>query len=1378
MRRGLRRFWAAESLEVRRFLAVAGEVVLFDFEDAQLHDEKWLLAQPVGTAAPYVSPKGDSGNDLLKLAPGEGRNGSNALLVESPDKAAGMPAFWVLKNQSGGGRLESLLDESGYLAPRDNPVNRLSFWIRFEDGFRKADGADPTNIQNFVVGTYHFDPGKIGTDRVVESDNWHFYYQLVLRHDLAGGEWIHVVLNTTPTHQRSLSGEREAVDPTQPRGSMWDLATRFYLDISPYFDDPEKEYPVRMWVDDISLFYEPDPYQIEVRLDNYMEGEFVDAPVEQMKELPVRVTNRGTEPVSGQLVLAARSVVGPVLLDPLTQKAPGTITLAPGETREFQFRVTPRANTAGQTHGSGVVFIPSAEARPGSYAESSPYLRVDQYYGVMGPPDATIFGAWVKIVSQAPRENHIPRIQGGLTVQTGPDRVAKLQLDGRDADGDQVTYQLRSQSPRGGRVSLNPETGVATFVPDEDFRGLFKFNYAVSDGKQQSADARSWFWVDGNLTPPLDPSGMLLRNDRALVQLATGAIRAEGNVISNDEGGGATLQVVQVDGRKDFVGAKAPGSYGDFYIQPDGRFEYRILESLPSVQTLGLGQFLTDSISYEVSNGVDARAAIVRVTIEGRNHEPYAWDDSNLVARGIVPNETRGSVLANDIDPDGDALQVAMVGGTALSSGPAAAETEVPGAHGAFFFRADGTYRYVLDNRLPAVAQLAEGELLEDVVLYRVSDGVDSAQASLKVIITAPASSESRTPTSVYSVLDFEDTKLHDEPWLLKQPQGTAAAYIRPLGNASVKLAEGAGRQGSNAVLVESVDASQGVPGAFVMKNIKGARTIASLTDDRGYLLPRGQRANRLEFWVRFEDRLRQMYQAEDGSQANLRIVTYHYDPATVSTRVVESDNWSFTHDLQVRFDEAGGDWVRVVLAPHPDAQRNNPNTGWNPTASLGQYWELLTRFSVELLPPPQVDPTVYPLQMWIDDVALSYVPEPEQVEVQVAGFLPGQLVAIPRLFDRSFLATIKNSSDKPARGILRPFASSSLIASVLDPVTQLPWGSTISLAPGEVREAIVRLSVLPGMTVNSTGLAGLEYVALEEMRSANRSQSDWRVIRPAGGELVSPADAPVVAATIRVRATAAAENSRPTVLAGQVLEAVAEKPLNGQLMAVDPEADAVRFALEAQPEGGRLELDPDTGRFVFTPAPGFLGTTRFKYTALDAGGASRAGVSWIRVDEKTLEPQVPGDANRDGLFDTTDLVLVFQAGKYEDGIEGGTKWEEGDWNGDGEFDTADLVAAFQGGRFEVPPAARPLESVTAGWPRNAADGSSSGGDALQADSAVSGTRARLGEDRSTDGTGDEWIERLAAFWATRDEMSKKSTRSAISATDAFFSRPSAPSDL
>ena len=61
-----------------------------------------------------------------------------------------------------------------------------------------------------------------------------------------------------------------------------------------------------------------------------------------------------------------------------------------------------------------------------------------------------------------------------------------------------------------------------------------------------------------------------------------------------------------------------------------------------------------------------------------------------------------------------------------------------------------------------------------------------------------------------------------------------------------------------------------------------------------------------------------------------------------------------------------------------------------------------------------------------------------------------------------------------------------------------------------------------------------------------------------------------------------------------------------------------------------------------------------------------------------------PGDANRDGRFDTADLVQVLQAGEYEDGIEDNSTWEEGDWDGDGDFDTADLVLAFQTGLYEV----------------------------------------------------------------------------------------------
>ena len=60
------------------------------------------------------------------------------------------------------------------------------------------------------------------------------------------------------------------------------------------------------------------------------------------------------------------------------------------------------------------------------------------------------------------------------------------------------------------------------------------------------------------------------------------------------------------------------------------------------------------------------------------------------------------------------------------------------------------------------------------------------------------------------------------------------------------------------------------------------------------------------------------------------------------------------------------------------------------------------------------------------------------------------------------------------------------------------------------------------------------------------------------------------------------------------------------------------------------------------------------------------------------------GDANLDGIFNSSDFVTIFQAGQYEDNIEGNSTWSEGDWNGDGEFSSSDLVYAFQKGRYEV----------------------------------------------------------------------------------------------
>lgn len=72
----------------------------------------------------------------------------------------------------------------------------------------------------------------------------------------------------------------------------------------------------------------------------------------------------------------------------------------------------------------------------------------------------------------------------------------------------------------------------------------------------------------------------------------------------------------------------------------------------------------------------------------------------------------------------------------------------------------------------------------------------------------------------------------------------------------------------------------------------------------------------------------------------------------------------------------------------------------------------------------------------------------------------------------------------------------------------------------------------------------------------------------------------------------------------------------------------------------------------------------------------------WIKVERGTWF----GDANLDGLFDSADLVAVFQAGEFEDGVPNNSTWATGDWNGDGEFESGDFVVAFSDGGFEAGP--------------------------------------------------------------------------------------------
>ena len=83
-----------------------------------------------------------------------------------------------------------------------------------------------------------------------------------------------------------------------------------------------------------------------------------------------------------------------------------------------------------------------------------------------------------------------------------------------------------------------------------------------------------------------------------------------------------------------------------------------------------------------------------------------------------------------------------------------------------------------------------------------------------------------------------------------------------------------------------------------------------------------------------------------------------------------------------------------------------------------------------------------------------------------------------------------------------------------------------------------------------------------------------------------------------------------------------------------------------------------------------------------------------IGHDLTWYENRPSGDANGDGLFDSSDLVQVFQSAEYEDDVPGNSTFQEGDWNGDGDFDSSDIVVAMQRGDYQK--AARQKQAIAA----------------------------------------------------------------------------------
>jgi VCBS repeat-containing protein len=259
-----------------------------------------------------------------------------------------------------------------------------------------------------------------------------------------------------------------------------------------------------------------------------------------------------------------------------------------------------------------------------------------------------------------------------------------------DPNGDALTAVLVSNASN-GTVTLNSD-GSFSYVPNSDFTGTDSFTYEANDGSLNSNVATVTLTVV-NDAPVANDDSYTAHKNLTLNVAATG-------VLANDsDPNGDALTAVLVSN----------ASNGSVTLNSDGSFSY----------TPNAGFTGTDSFTYEANDGtLNSNVATVSLTVV--DDAPVANDDSYTAHKNLTLNVAAAGALANDTDPNGDALTAVLVSNA---------------SHGTVTLNSDGSFSYVPNS----------GFTGSDSFTYQASDGTlssNTATVNLTVINDAPVAND------------------------------------------------------------------------------------------------------------------------------------------------------------------------------------------------------------------------------------------------------------------------------------------------------------------------------------------------------------------------------------------------------------------------------------------------------------------------------------------------------------------------------------------------------------------------------------------------------------------------------------------------------------
>ncbi len=254
-----------------------------------------------------------------------------------------------------------------------------------------------------------------------------------------------------------------------------------------------------------------------------------------------------------------------------------------------------------------------------------------------------------------------------------------------DENGDTMVVEI-VDSTENGTVEL-AEDGSFTYTPDPNFYGTDAFTYQISDGAKQSDLVVVELTVTAMADAPQTTGESFLMEEDAVLEIASDVI------LSNDfdADGDTSLEIV----------LESQPENGTLEVMDDGGFRYT-----PEANFHG-----TDRFTYRVSDG-ELLSGIVEaeIVIEAVNDAPVATDDNMETDEGAAIIFAADSLLANDIDLEGDSL---------------VAEIAQAPVNGSLEVDADGNWVYTPE----------EGFFGTDEFSYHATDGSDSDMAIVSVLV-------------------------------------------------------------------------------------------------------------------------------------------------------------------------------------------------------------------------------------------------------------------------------------------------------------------------------------------------------------------------------------------------------------------------------------------------------------------------------------------------------------------------------------------------------------------------------------------------------------------------------------------------------------------